>query len=192
MSNTTQTQTTSALVTDAPAGVAARIAVAEVIARTFTYGGWAPKLRWSVQPSIGTKLYVVDGVADQGEGTKAPQALAVAKVIGFSVAFGEQVPKLHWFIEPPKVGAMLYQDVVSDSVAPITSGADYKGHENLAEMLVTHLDNYRRALKFQRGHAKDADDRAWYDHELSALLDIEAACRADIKAAREAKANAVQ
>lgn len=56
---------------------------------------------------------------------------------------------------------------------------DYKGHDSLAEMVVGHIKNYRSALKFQRGHAKDADDRSWFDHELSALDDIEAACLAE-------------
>ena len=193
MTNTTQTQAVAGFAACAPADAAVRTVAAEVVTRTFTCGGWVPKLRWLGQPAApGTKLYVVGGVAEQGDATTAPEALAVAEVIGFSVAYGEQVPKLRWFAEAPKEGTKLYQNIVADPAAPSTSGADYKGHENLAEMLVTHLDNFRRALKFQRGHAKDADDRSWFDHELAALLDIETACRADIKAAREAKKSEIQ
>jgi len=193
MSNTTQNQAVVGLVGGAPAGAAERTIAAEVVTRTFTCGGWVPQLRWLGQPvAAGTKLYVVGVVDEQGGATTAPESLVVAEVIGFSVAYGKPVPQLRWLAESPTEGTKLYQKIVTEPAAPITSGADYKGHESLAEMLVTHLDNYRRALKFQRGHANDADDRAWFDHELAALLDIEKACRADIKAGHEAKATARQ
>ena len=57
---------------------------------------------------------------------------------------------------------------------------DYKGHGSLAEMISGHIHSYRSALKFKRGHAKDSDDRSYVDHQLSALDDIEAACKAEL------------
>lgn len=191
MSRITHTETGALAAPGSPVDVALRVVAAEVLSRSFTYGGWVPKLRWLVKPAIGTKLYSIAAAGASEDPSLPVQYVVVAEVTGFSVAYGERVPQLRWLSQPAD-GAKLYQDAITEPVAPTSSGADYKGHANLAEMLVTHLDNYRRALKFQRGHAKDADDRSWYDHELAALLDIEAACRADIKAAREAKANAAQ
>lgn len=194
MSHTTQSQAGAVSAPNPSADTAQRLVAAEVLTHAFTSRGWVPKLRWLVQPAIGTKLYTVSEASAPEDTAQSVRCIVVAEVTGTAVSYGSKVPQLRW-LSQPEIGAKLYQDVTADTVAPgalAASGADYKGHENLAEMLVTHLDHYRRALKFQRGHAKDADDRAWFDHELAALLDIETACNADIKAARAAKANATQ
>ena len=171
----------------APVRAPQRLAVAEVVSRTFTCGGWVPKLRWAARPAVGAKLYTVSDACAPDD---TAGCIFVAQVLNSHISGGCHLPELRW-LSQPEVGVTLYQDVVADPTAPATAGADYKGHSNLAEMLVTHLGNYRRALQFQRGHAKDADDRAWYDHELATLLDIEAACNADLKGARAVKANVI-
>lgn len=57
--------------------------------------------------------------------------------------------------------------------------ADYKGHKNLAEMISTHIGNWRESL--ERVASFD-EDPSYYEHELKALNDIEAAVNAELEA----------
>lgn len=63
---------------------------------------------------------------------------------------------------------------------------DYKGHKNLADMVVTHIENWRDALKIAREHAnppdtvEGTDDRSYWEHELKALADIENAVNQEL------------
>lgn len=56
----------------------------------------------------------------------------------------------------------------------------YKGHNSLAEMVSTHTDKWRDGLILLREKSENADDKAYYDHELSALEDIEHSVSADL------------
>lgn len=53
---------------------------------------------------------------------------------------------------------------------------DYKGHYSLADMVSTHVAVWLRALEAQKDAAIDTDDRSYFEHEISALSDIKAAC----------------
>lgn len=64
--------------------------------------------------------------------------------------------------------------------------ADYKGHKNLAEMVSTHISVWRSALNSLKEEAilgafLECDDSAYYEHELKALNDIEAAVNAELE-----------
>ncbi|WKV24541.1 hypothetical protein [Escherichia phage vB_EcoS_PJ16] len=64
---------------------------------------------------------------------------------------------------------------------------DYKGHSNLADMISTHIENWRDALKIAREHAnppdivEGTDDRLYWDHEIKALDDIENAVKQELR-----------
>jgi hypothetical protein len=53
--------------------------------------------------------------------------------------------------------------------------ARYDGHDSLADMVLTHIESWRNAIKT----ARDATDSAYWDHELRALDKIEKACELD-------------
>lgn len=63
--------------------------------------------------------------------------------------------------------------------------ADYKGHNSLAEMISTHIHVWRSALESLKDEAipgafLETDDSAYYEHELKALAEIEAAVNAEL------------
>jgi hypothetical protein len=57
----------------------------------------------------------------------------------------------------------------------------YKGHASLADMVRTHIDEWREALAHMK--VNPAYDKAYIDHELKALAEIENACNVDRDAA---------
>lgn len=65
--------------------------------------------------------------------------------------------------------------------------ADFKGHPSLADMVSTHIHSWRDALKIAQSNSSPADpvegtdDRAYWEHELKALEDIENAVKQLIK-----------
>lgn len=64
---------------------------------------------------------------------------------------------------------------------------DYKGHANLAEMIKGHIRNWRECLQEKQQAAcvkLDRDDASYWDHELKALDEIEAAALAEIAASK--------
>lgn len=55
----------------------------------------------------------------------------------------------------------------------------YKGHESLADMVSTHIENWREALTKMKINSFD-DDKGYWEHELKALKDIENAVNYDL------------
>ena len=66
-----------------------------------------------------------------------------------------------------------------------------KGHKSLAEMVSTHIYAYRTLLENARDGAAapshETDDASYYQHELFALDDIEAACAIEMGVAPPSK-----
>lgn len=63
------------------------------------------------------------------------------------------------------------------------SAPDYKGHDNLAEMVQHHVKHWRSglyALKCNAESIGDSDDASYLDHELKALQEIESAAQAEL------------
>lgn len=58
--------------------------------------------------------------------------------------------------------------------------AAFKGHSSLAEMVSTHVSVWRSALL--RANEADTHSDDYYQHELNALADIDAACKAALQA----------
>lgn len=56
----------------------------------------------------------------------------------------------------------------------------YKGHNTLADMISAHIHVWRSALNDRKGECFSESDREYYDHELKALADIEAAVNAEL------------
>lgn len=64
----------------------------------------------------------------------------------------------------------------------------FKGHDSLAEMVSTHIHNWRTALELEKKNHQlnfDQDNVDYMDHELSALADIEAACKIEIASSKD-------
>lgn len=55
---------------------------------------------------------------------------------------------------------------------------DYKGHNNLADMVATHAHVWKDLLIRARNRCHDRFDSEYYQHEINALLDIEKAAEA--------------
>lgn len=58
----------------------------------------------------------------------------------------------------------------------------FKGHSSLAEMVSTHIENWRTCLEMV---ASFDEEPSYYQHELKALADIEAAVKAIKDAPKE-------
>lgn len=56
----------------------------------------------------------------------------------------------------------------------------YGGHMNLAEMVKTHIDNWRNALESIKKVQLSESDCSYIDHELRALRDIENAVNSEL------------
>lgn len=56
----------------------------------------------------------------------------------------------------------------------------YGGHMNLAEMVKTHIDNWRSALEAIKKIQLSESDSSYIDHELKALRDIENAVNSEL------------
>lgn len=56
----------------------------------------------------------------------------------------------------------------------------YGGHMNLAEMVKTHIDNWRNALESIKKIQLSESDSSYIDHELKALRDIENAVNSEL------------
>lgn len=61
----------------------------------------------------------------------------------------------------------------------------FKGHTSLAEMVSTHIENWRLALTALKGCQVSSGDCAYLEHELKALREIEAAVNAIKNAPKE-------
>ena len=60
---------------------------------------------------------------------------------------------------------------------------DYKGHDNLADMLMGHIRPLTEALRAAKHNASlilDHDSASYWDHELKALREIKEACEAEL------------
>ncbi len=57
--------------------------------------------------------------------------------------------------------------------------ADYKGHNSLAEMVSTHIHVWRDLLQDERD--RNFEESSYYEHELKALAEIEAAVNAELE-----------
>lgn len=63
---------------------------------------------------------------------------------------------------------------------------DYKGHSSLADMVSTHIHNWRDALRIAHenanppDHIEGTDDKSYWEHELKALDDIENAVKQEL------------
>lgn len=60
-----------------------------------------------------------------------------------------------------------------------------KGHASLADMILGHTIVYRSCLEMGVFKATDDDDKHYWNHELKALAEIEAACAVEIQRAAE-------
>jgi hypothetical protein len=72
------------------------------------------------------------------------------------------------------------EEVMNATKISNTAVDPLKGHMSLAEMVSGHIGVWRDLLKEAKEKAPsptfDMDDRSYYQHELNALADIEAAC----------------
>ncbi|MEZ2310811.1 hypothetical protein AB6809_29625 [Paraburkholderia sp. RCC_158] len=64
--------------------------------------------------------------------------------------------------------------------ALLEAGGHLKGHQSIAEMVSTHTSVWREALAHML--TNKAYDRAYVEHEIKALADIEAACKVEVAA----------
>ncbi|HDR9086276.1 TPA: hypothetical protein QDB10_002167 [Burkholderia vietnamiensis] len=78
------------------------------------------------------------------------------------------------------------RDYAADNIrkliaAPTVVPDHLKGHTSLAEMVSTHIGVFREALSHML--TNEAYDRAYVEHELKALADIDAACKTELASA---------
>lgn len=62
---------------------------------------------------------------------------------------------------------------------------NYQGHSSLADMVSTHIDNWRYALKTLQKCQLSEADVSYFQHELKALADIEAAVNTELENTNE-------
>jgi hypothetical protein len=70
------------------------------------------------------------------------------------------------------------------AAGPDVETPDYKGHENLAEMISGHMGNWAKALEtisMLQTSVGNHDDAEWWKHELTALHAIQDATRAELE-----------